>query len=589
MGTVGDTPGSSPLLEPAAADDPEGATERRPFRPWILAAALVAAAIGALAAPADWPTGPGAVRVDVDGARLVDAPAAIGTDEPVLVGGRSDDLSVEVDLAEGIPVDAPIRAALRVTRDGASIQPDLDDVVLELVLPDGAVELVPVVRWSDEEQELQAERRPPVDAAVVLALLGLVVVLWVTELFPLWVTSLLIPVVLTMAGTLDATAALAPFFNPIIVLFFAGFMLAEAMRRAGLDHLAATAIVARAGRGPVVLFAAMLGVAAVMSMFMSNTAAVALLVPIALAVTEPLHHLGYRKALVLGIAYAATIGGVGSAIGTPANLLAIEFLDTFADRSISFVEWFAFGLPMVLLFLPVMGAYLWWRAGVSIEQDGFAQARAAAHAELQHVGRPTRDQWTVLIVFVGILAGWLSQTAHDIHPGIIALAGVVVLAMLGRILPEDLGRISWASLLTFGGGLALGLALVESGTSDWVATKLADLAVLPTALAVAAVAMLALALTTVASNTASAAILIPLTIPLAAVLGIEPTILVVVVAIASSIDFALVIGTPPTMIAYSTRLYTAGQIFRLGIVLDLVGLGLLVTAVVAIWQLLGIV
>ena len=112
---------------------------------------------------------------------------------------------------------------------------------------------------------------------------------------------------------------------------------------------------------------------------------------------------------------------------------------------------------------------------------------------------------------------------------------------------------------------------------------------LPTAIAVTAVAVLALALTTVASNTASAAILIPLTIPLAGVLGVDPTLLVVVVAIASSIDFALVIGTPPTMIAYSTQLYSAGQIFRVGIVLDLVGIGLLVTAVIAIWQLLGIV
>lgn len=576
-------------VEPLRSDDPEGAVERRPFRPLVLVAALAAAAVGWLVAPSGWPTGEGSLRVGVEDAAVVDAPVEIGTGDPVLVRGANVPLALEVELADGIPVDEQVVAAIRATRDGEPVQLELDDVVLELVLPDGAVELVPVVRWDEASSELVAERRPPVDSAVVLALLGLVVVLWVTELFPLFVTSLLVPVVLTVSGTLDATAALAPFFNPIIVLFFAGFMLAEAMRRVGLDHLAAITIVARAGRGPVVLFAAMLGVAASLSMFMSNTAAVAVLVPIALAVTEPLHHLGYRKALVLGIAYAATIGGVGSAIGTPANLLAIEFLDTFADRSISFVEWFAFGLPMVILFLPLMGAYLWWRMDVSIEQDGFTRAQAAARRELAQVGRPTRDQWTVLLVFAGVLAGWLSQTAHEISPGIVALAGVVALAMLGRILPEDLGRISWASLLTFGGGLALGLALVESGTSDWIATQLADLSALPTSLAVAAVAALALGLTTVASNTASAAILIPLTIPLAAVLGIEPTILVVVVAIASSIDFALVIGTPPTMLAYSTGLYTAGRILRIGIVLDLVGLLLLVTAVVGIWQLLGIV
>jgi sodium-dependent dicarboxylate transporter 2/3/5 len=575
--------------ETSHGDDPEGAAERRPFRPWLLLAALGAAALGWLVAPPPWPTGPGSVRVGVEEVAVIDAPVEIGTTDPVLVRGATASLDLELELADGIPVDSQVVATIRATRDGRTVQPELDDVVLELVLPDGAVELVPVVRWDEASEQLVAERRPPVDSAVVLALLGLVVVLWVTELFPLFVTSLLIPVVLTVAGTLDAAAALEPFFSPIIVLFFAGFMLAEAMRRVGLDHLAAVAIVARAGRGPVVLFATMLAVAAFLSMWMSNTAAVAVLIPIALAITEPLHHVGYRRALVLGIAYAATIGGVGSAIGTPANLLAIEFLDTFADRSISFVEWFAFGLPMVLVFLPVMGVYLWWRSDVEIDQDGFSRAREAARVELARVGRPTHDQWTVLLVFLGVVAGWLSQTWHEVHPGIVALAGVVALAMLGRILPQDLNRISWASLLTFGGGLALGLALVESGTSDWIATQLADLTALPTMVAVAAVAALALGLTTVASNTASAAILIPLTIPLAAVLGIDPTILVVVVAIASSIDFALVIGTPPTMLAYSTGLYTAGRILRVGIVLDLLGLGLLVTVVIGIWQLLGIV
>ncbi len=575
--------------EPPRPPEREDVGGRRRFRPLILLLALVAAAIGAAVAPDQWPEGRGSVLVGFRGTPLTAAATEIGTSDPVRVTGRRGPFEIAVEFADGIPVDSPVRASISAAREGRTFRPKLDAVALELVLPDGRTELVPPVLWDGTTRELRAERRPPVDSAVVLALLGVVVVLWVTELFPLFVTSLLIPVVLTMTGALGATAALEPFFNPIIVLFFAGFMLAEAMRRHGLDHLAAITIVARAGRGPVVLFATMLAVAAGLSMFMSNTAAVAVLVPIALAVTEPLHHLGYRKALVLGIAYAATIGGVGSAIGTPANLLAIEFLDTFAGRSISFVEWFAFGLPMVILFLPLMGGYLWWRAGVTLENEGFVRARAAARAELEHVGRPTRDQWTILAVFVGILVGWLTQTAHDVHPGIVALGGVVVLAMLGVILPDDLGRISWASLLTFGGGLTLGLALVESGTSDWIATRLAGMAGLPTPIAVAAVAMLALALTTVASNTASAAILIPLTIPLAGVLGVDPTLLVVVVAIASSIDFALVIGTPPTMIAYSTRLYTAGGIFRIGIVLDLVGVGLLVTAVIAIWQLLGIV
>ena len=382
---------------------------------------------------------------------------------------------------------------------------------------------------------------------------------------------------------------LAPFFSPIIVLFFAGFLMAEAMRRSKLDHLAAISIVARAGRSPVMLFAALIGTAAFFSMWMSNTAAVAILIPIALAVTAPLSHLGYRRTVVLGIAYAGTIGGVGSAIGTPANQLAIEFLDSFGGREISFVEWFAFGLPMVVLFLPIMGLYLWLRGDVRIDRALLGEVQEEARAELQRAGRLTRDQLMVLVVFLLTVIGWITQTVHGFHPGIVALAGAVLLMVLRRILPEDLQRISWSSLLTFGGGLTLGFFLVESGSSDWIASHLTGIADLPAMVAVAIVATVTLILTTVASNTASAAILIPLSIPLAGALGVDPVLLVGVVAIASSIDFALVIGTPPTMVAYSTRLFTAGRIFRVGILLDVIGLALLVTVVVWIWQLLGIV
>lgn len=183
----------------------------------------------------------------------------------------------------------------------------------------------------------------------------------------------------------------------------------------------------------------------------------------------------------------------------------------------------------------------------------------------------------------------MTQTVHGVHAGIVALAGAVLLFILGKLVPEDLGRISWQALLTFGGGLTLGLYLVRTGTSDYLATRLTALVDVPEILAVFAVAMIALLLTTVASNTASAAILIPLAIPLGGVLGVSTTGLVMVVAIASSVDFALVVGTPPTMIAYSTGLYRAGEIFRKGIFLDLVGIVLLVVVITRIWDFFGLV
>jgi sodium-dependent dicarboxylate transporter 2/3/5 len=321
---------------------------------------------------------------------------------------------------------------------------------------------------------------------------------------------------------------------------------------------------------------------------MSNTAATAVLLPIALAVTAPLESIGYRRAIVLGIAYAATVGGVGSAIGTPANPLAITFLRDFVDREITFVEWFAIGLPWVMLFLPLMGAYLWWRMGAAPDGSRFADARRVARDELRAAGRPTRDQLTVIGVFLSVIAFWLTEPIHGIETGIVALGGAVVLAILRQVEPEDLGRISWASLLTFGGGLTLGVFLVQTGASDWVATQLGGLAAVPGPVAIAAIASVTLLLTTVASNTASAAIIVPLAIPLATIVGVDPVVLVLVVAIASSIDFALVIGTPPTMLAYSTGLFTPGGIFRVGVILDIAGLILLVTVVAWIWQLLGI-
>jgi sodium-dependent dicarboxylate transporter 2/3/5 len=261
----------------------------------------------------------------------------------------------------------------------------------------------------------------------------------------------------------------------------------------------------------------------------------------------------------------------------------------FAGRSISFVEWFGYGLPLVVVFLPLMAGYLWWRMGVSIDRADFDRVRETAREELHRAGRLTRPQLTVLAVFVGVMLVWLTQTWHGLDTGIVAVAGAVALAALRKVLPEDLGRISWAALLTFGGGLALGVFLTRTGTSDWLATRLAGLGGLPPSIGVAAVAVVALSLTTVASNTATAAMMIPLAIPLAGILGVSPTLLVLVVAVASSIDFALVVGTPPTMIAYSTGLFTTREIFRTGIALDLAGIGLLMTAAIGIWRLLGLV
>jgi sodium-dependent dicarboxylate transporter 2/3/5 len=244
---------------------------------------------------------------------------------------------------------------------------------------------------------------------------------------------------------------------------------------------------------------------------------------------------------------------------------------------------------MVVLFLPVIGLYLWMTSDVELDPEQLQETRALAQEERAAMGRLTRDQAMLIVVFVAVAVGWLTETVHGVHPGIVALAGAIALFLSGRLQSEDLGNISWSALLTFGGGLTLGLALVDSGTSDYLASRLTGLAGLPSVLPILALALATLVLTTVASNTASAAILIPVAIPLAGVIGLDPTLAVVVVAIASSVDFALVIGTPPTMIAYSTRLFRANEIFRKGAVLDLAAIAVLILVVTRIWDMIGAV
>ena len=544
----------------------------------IAGVALLAAALGFLAAPGNWTSGSSILEVTVGDTTLT-SDVVVGSDSPILFM----DQQVTVEAGRGIPVDGPLDVT--VSKAGSVLA--LGDGEVTLFTSDGERQTVPVLR--QEEGGVVASRRPPQRSGVVLALLGAVVVLWVTEFVPLFVTSLAIPVVLLAGGAASLGGAVSPFAHPIIVLFFAGFLMAEAMARVGLDKLAAAAIVSRAGKSPLMLFSAMLAGSAFLSMWMSNTAAVTILVPVALAIAEPTGSASYRKAIVLGIAYASTIGGVGSAIGTPANPLAIEFIDELTGRQIGFAEWFLFGLPMVFLFLPLMGTYLWKVSRVSVDRSRFDTAAAAARSEMESIGRLTGRQVRVLGVFALVMAGWLTQNIHGQATGMVALAGAALLALMRQVKPVDLSRISWPTLITFGGGLSLGVAMVDTGTSDWLVTQLGGLVDWPTPVAIAAVAVAALVFTTVASNTAAAATLIPLAIPLAGLIGIDPVALVLVVALASSIDFALVIGTPPTMLAYDTGLFTASEIMAKGSPLDLGGLVLLVGAVVPFWYLVGLI
>ena len=512
---------------------------------------------------------------------------------PLTIRTATDSYELVVEGIDAIPYALDQRLTYQAQLldvNGEPVDLGLDDVTSTISGPEHEQ---PLPATQVEDGRFTFTMRLPYKAKIALALLFIVAALWLTELVPLSAAALLIPFVVVVSGVMDAGAVLQPFAHPIIILFLAGFLMAEAMRHTGLDRWVALTILNYASLKPAYLMLTMMSLTAFLSMWMSNTASVALILPIALAISdkvpEAIGRANFRRALVLSVAYCATIGGVGSAIGTPANMLALTFLNQFTSDRLTFTDWFQYGLPMTAIMVPVIWLYLLIAFRVKLRQVGTPISRDLYRQELAGIGRLDRPQWAVAIVFFVVLSLWLTEHWHGIPAEIVALGGALLLFFNATLNRESLNQINWDALLTFGGGLAIGTVLVSTGVSDWIALQLVGLAQLPPLLVVFLVAGLTLLMGAFISNTACAAMLIPLAIPLAQMLRIDPRLLVIIIAISSSIDFALVIGTPPTMMAYSTGLFQVREIFKRGLILDLIGLLLLSFGVIWIWRLLGAV
>jgi len=570
-----------------------------PSRKYLnLVAVLVLGVLGYLAGPKDLPLGDYTAEIDVtlaDRTLSVIHPFALRPESGQLAAHTQADglYQLVVEGKDAYKYGLGQSVSYRIQVIDAAGQPVhlAPDNVTSAIKGSNYRQVLPPTNRSGEW--LDFTMRVPYKARICTALLFAVGMLWLTELVPLAAASLLIPVVVVVTAITDPSTVLQPFFHPIVVLFFAGFLLAEGMRRTGVDRIIALNILKRASLEPAYLMVTMMGLTAFLSMWMSNTASVAIIIPIALAVLEKIpgdhQRTGFRRALILGIAYAATVGGVGSAIGTPANILAMTFLSEFAGAQLAFVDWFYYGLPIVILMVPIIWLYLTLVFRVKFHQVGPHLSHDVYEKELEAKGGLNKDQRLLLLVFMAIMALWLTDQWHHIHAAIVALGGVLILFFTETITKEDLSRINWNALLTFGGGLALGYMLVMAGVSDWIALQLTGLVSFPPLLVVFLVAGLTLLIGAFISNTACAAMLIPLAIPLAQILHMDPRLLVTVIAIASSIDFALVVGTPPTMMAYSTGFFKAKEIFKRGVVLDIIGILVLSFGVIWIWQWLGVV
>ncbi|NHJ03482.1 MAG: DASS family sodium-coupled anion symporter [Candidatus Heimdallarchaeota archaeon] len=443
----------------------------------------------------------------------------------------------------------------------------------------------------------------PFKAGTAMALLVLIAGLWISEIVPTIVGAFLVPIIIVISGISTTASALTPFFDPVIALFFGGFIIAEALKKHQIDRRLALGIVGNATIRPNLLLLILMALSAFLSMWMSNTASAAVMIPIAIAMVDQIKEndknediTGFKKALVLGIGYAASTGGIASVIGTPANPIAIAGLGNIGIE-ISFLKWFGFGLPFVIIFLLIIWGYLLLVFKPKVSKESLAETQIVFKEDLKKMGKLGKKEWATIIIFVLTILLWLlasplqtwTKGVISLSSGIIALIAVVLIFGGNLLEPKDVKNVNWNALFLFGGGLCLGDALVSTGIGDWIASNMGIIEGKHYIIIALIVGGISLLVTAVASNTASAAMLIPLVIPIAVSLHVDPVMLAVIVAIGSSVDYALVFGTPPTMISYSTGYFKVKEIFRVGAVLDILGILLLSTVSVFLWVAFGLV
>lgn len=426
---------------------------------------------------------------------------------------------------------------------------------------------------------------------------------WITEAIPIPVTSLLPIVLLPLTGALDGDAVVSAYGNDIIFLFLGGFSLAIAMEKWNLHQRIALSIVAVIGTSPRRIVLGFMVATGFLSMWVSNTAATMMMIPVGLAVVyQAARSLRggefasdlpkFEKSIVFGIGYAATIGGLGTLIGTPPLAILSATVGELFGESISFGGWMVFGVPIAALLLAFAWFYL---TGVKLKV-GFKHlpgGKEIIREERRALGRFSTEEKTVLGVFLGTAFMWVTRSFlwEDLLPGIsdgvIAIVATVVLFTLPtrdsgekRILRwEDSKKIPWGILLLFGGGLAIAAGFVDTGLSAWIGDQLRTLDGINVVLIVVLATALVLFLTEITSNAATATMILPVIAAFAISLDVHPYALMVPCAMAANCAFMLPVGTPPNAIMFGTGKLTIMEMVRTGFWLNVLALALVIAGV----------
>ncbi|MAK55107.1 MAG: Anion transporter [Pusillimonas sp.] len=414
-----------------------------------------------------------------------------------------------------------------------------------------------------------------------LGLFVFIAALWITQALHLVVTALLVPLLAAVLGLMPIKAGLSSFANPTIFLFMGGFALAAALATHGLDRALAL-FVLRVSKGQqlwaVVLLCAL---TAVLSMWMSNTATVAMMLPLALGLLSQRNDFDNPQSrtqafILLALAYSASIGGMGTIVGSPPNAIVAAY------SGITFAHWMALALPVVALLWPLMLLVLWLML-----RPEFSRVAVATKVHFEWAAVKTKAVLIFLLtVCAWVMGGWLAPLmgiGADFDT-IVALAAIVALAGFRVVSWADLQKqVQWGVLLLFGGGIALGQVMASSGASAYLAEMvLGNILGLPVWLVITIIVACVVFLTEFVSNTASAALLVPLLAPVATAMGLPPLYLGVAIALSASCAFMLPVATPPNALVFATERVSQLTMMRCGLVLNVMCIGVL-AAIVYFW------
>ena len=436
----------------------------------------------------------------------------------------------------------------------------------------------------------------------VVALAAVMAIWWATEAIPIPVTSLLPLVVLPLTGATTMGEAAAPYARPVVFLLLGGFIIATALERWNLHKRIALNIVVRVGQHPGALIGGFMAATALLSMWISNTATTLMMVPIALSVASTVSSTGaadkapyppFTVALLLGICYSASIGGLATPVGTPTNLLAMGFLEDTLGEPLAFAQWMLFGVPVTAVMLPIVWLVL-TRVAFRLAVGDAGGGQAVVRQALRGLGRITTPEVRVALVFSVVAMAWMFRKLIIDIPGLerltdpsIAIAGAVALFLVrsgdrtGRgdtLLDWDSAvRLPWGIVLLFGGGLSLAAAITGTGLAAWAGDQLSGLTTLSLFFFIMALVALVIFATELTSNTATVAALLPVLGAIAAAGGGDPILLAAPVAMAASCAFMLPVATPPNAIVFGSGRVTIPQMIRAGLWLNMLGILVITT------------